>query len=132
MVDDLTVGGVSERTGLTIDAIRFYDRAGFVSPARDSAGRRRYTEADVDALTVLRQFRRSGLSLAQIRTLFDVKQRGGPASLRLAAVEVALRDIRASIERRRRDVDSAAEAVDAWLAEVAAAQLDQSSSVVSG
>jgi DNA-binding transcriptional MerR regulator len=114
----LGIGEVAAATGLSVDTIRFYDRAGFVQPGRDAAGRRRYTHPDVEALAILRQFRRIGLSLAQIRTLFDVKQRGGPTPVRLAAIDVSLREIRASIESRRRDLDEAADTVDAWLAEV--------------
>jgi len=46
----LSIGEVAERTGLSVHALRFYEREGLlVGPVRRTAGgRRRYTGLDVD------------------------------------------------------------------------------------
>ncbi|HZE31821.1 MAG TPA: MerR family transcriptional regulator, partial [Actinoallomurus sp.] len=53
-VPELSIGQVAERTGLSVHALRFYEREGIFANIvrRGSDGRRLYTEDDVDWLTV--------------------------------------------------------------------------------
>jgi DNA-binding transcriptional MerR regulator len=66
---ELTIGQVAERTGLSVHTLRFYERAGILGRPvpRDGGGRRRYTEEDVDWLTVCVILRASGMPLPAIR-----------------------------------------------------------------
>ncbi|CAM03156.1 MerR family transcriptional regulator [Saccharopolyspora erythraea] len=75
---DLGIGQVAERTGLSIDALRFYEREGLlVSPVRrGSTGRRRYDERDVEWLVYCTKFRASGMPLATIRRFAELVRRG--------------------------------------------------------
>ncbi|GAB3974412.1 hypothetical protein GCM10029978_055970 [Actinoallomurus acanthiterrae] len=75
---DLTIGQVAERTGLSVHALRFYEREGlFVSPVRrDPGGRRVYTEDDVDWLTVCIILRASGMPLPAIRRYTELVREG--------------------------------------------------------
>ncbi len=44
-----SVRQAAEKTGLSLDTVRYYERIGLVPPVgRDSAGRRRYTAEDVE------------------------------------------------------------------------------------
>jgi DNA-binding transcriptional MerR regulator len=69
MTDDLGIGQVAERTGLTVHAIRFYEKEGLlVTPVRrDRGGRRVFTEDDVDWLTLCTILRGAGMPLDEIR-----------------------------------------------------------------
>ena len=60
---ELSIGQVAERTGLSVHALRFYEREGvFLSPIRRAAGGRRvYAEDDVDWLTLCTILRGAGM-----------------------------------------------------------------------
>ncbi|MGW5188999.1 MerR family transcriptional regulator [Kribbella sp. NPDC004138] len=59
----LSIGQVAERTGLSVHALRFYEREGLLADPvrRESNGRRVYSEDDVDWLTMCIKFRSSGM-----------------------------------------------------------------------
>lgn len=74
----LSVGQVSERTGLTTHTLRYYESAGLVpgEVTRDSAGRRRYSEADVTWFEVCSSLRRSGMPIATLRSYVALVEAG--------------------------------------------------------
>jgi len=58
---------VAERTGLTPDLLRMWERRyGVVAPARDEGGRRLYSDADIERLRLLAQAAASGRSVGQL------------------------------------------------------------------
>ena len=74
----LSIGQVAERTGLSIHALRFYEREGlFVTPVhRGTDGRRAYTEWDLEWLEVCVKLRASGMPLTAIRRYADLVREG--------------------------------------------------------
>jgi DNA-binding transcriptional MerR regulator/methylmalonyl-CoA mutase cobalamin-binding subunit len=61
---------VARRTGLGTDVIRVWERRyGAVEPARDSAGRRLYTDADINRLLLLRRATESGRRISDVARL---------------------------------------------------------------
>lgn len=75
----MSIGQVAARTGLSVHALRFYEREGlFVSPIRrGSDGRRVYGEDDVDWLTLCMILRASGMPLPAIRRYTELVREGG-------------------------------------------------------
>lgn len=72
MSNDLTIGNVSRRTGLSTRTIRFYEAEGLVTPPRRTeSGYRLYSEADVQRLDFIRRARLIGIELPAIRSLLD-------------------------------------------------------------
>ncbi len=49
----MRIGAVAERTGLCANTIRRLEHKGFLRPARDWTGQRRFTEADIQRLQEL-------------------------------------------------------------------------------
>ncbi len=83
----LSIGQVAERTGLSVHALRFYEREGLLADAvrRESNGRRVYTEDDVEWLDMCIRFRSSGMPLETIRKYTElVRQGSGNEQDRLA------------------------------------------------
>ena len=74
----LSIGDVAERTGLSVHALRFYEREGILAGPveRDAAGRRVYREDDVGWLTVCVILRGSGMPLPQIRRYTELVRAG--------------------------------------------------------
>jgi MerR family transcriptional regulator, aldehyde-responsive regulator len=59
---------MAERTGVSIDTLRYYEREGLIaSVARADSGHRRYSEDDVLWVEVLRCLRDTGMSIEQLR-----------------------------------------------------------------
>ena len=68
--DELTIGEVAQETGLSVHALRFYEREGLtLTPrvARGTGGHRRYSPQEVAWLRICIKLRRSGMPLAKIR-----------------------------------------------------------------
>jgi DNA-binding transcriptional MerR regulator len=70
----LQIGDVAERTGLTADAIRFYERERLLHAAtRSSGGFRLFSGSDVEDLNFIRNAQELGFSLDEIRELLGLK-----------------------------------------------------------
>lgn len=86
----LSIGQVAERTGLSVHALRFYEREGLLADPvrRESNGRRVYSEDDVDWLDMCIKFRSSGMPLDTIRKYTDLVRQGpGNEADRLALLK---------------------------------------------
>lgn len=77
----LSIGEVAARTGLTIHALRFYERERILAHpvSRGPQGHRRYSEHDVEWLTICLSLRTSGMPLAAIRRYAQLV-RDGPGN----------------------------------------------------
>ena len=70
------IGKVAEQTGLSVDAIRFYERSGLLhEPLRTEGGYRLFREADVHDLQFVRRAQELGFSLAEIKELILIRQK---------------------------------------------------------
>ena len=74
----LSIGQVAESTGLSVHALRFYEREGlFASPVhRGPGGRRSYSEWDLEWLGVCVKLRASGMPLPAIRQYAGLVREG--------------------------------------------------------
>lgn len=74
-------GQAAERTGLTLDTLRYYEREGLIGPIdRSAAGRRRYSEDDVTWIGIVACLRDAGLGIADLRRFTELlrsEQAGG-------------------------------------------------------
>lgn len=66
MSQGLTIGDLSQRTGLAVSAIRFYETHGIVHPVRNAGGHRRYGRADLRRLSFVMAATGMGFALAEI------------------------------------------------------------------
>ena len=74
----LGIGQVAQRTGMSVHALRLYERQGLLASEvrRDAARRRIYTTGDVEWLTNCVRFRASGMPLQTIRRLAELVRNG--------------------------------------------------------
>ncbi len=74
----LSIGEVSALTGLTTHTLRFYEQEGlFVAPVRrNSAGRRVFTQDEVEWLRVCTKLRSSGMPVPEIRHYAELVLKG--------------------------------------------------------
>jgi DNA-binding transcriptional MerR regulator len=70
----LQIGDVAAQTGLTVDAIRFYERERLLrAAARSSGGFRLFSKSNVDDLAFIRNAQELGFSLQEVRELMALK-----------------------------------------------------------
>ena len=66
----MRIGEVARSAGISVDAVRFYERVGLLSkPTRSGGGFRLFTDADVKTLQFIRKAQGLGFSLQEIREL---------------------------------------------------------------
>lgn len=93
-----SIGELAHRTGLTVKAVRFYSDRGLVPPSgRNTAGQRRYDDAALARLDVIRVLRDLGIDLATIRRVID----GETTVAEVAAEHCAAVAVQIGVLRRR-------------------------------
>ena len=63
----LSIGDLSVRTGLSVSAIRFYEKKGLINPDRNAGNQRRYEGSDIRRLSFILIAQQIGLSIEEIK-----------------------------------------------------------------
>jgi len=69
---ELTVGDVSKRTGISVSALHFYERKGLIRAHRSASNHRVYPRSVIRRVTIIQIAQRAGLSLRQIADALSV------------------------------------------------------------
>ena len=70
----MQIGFIAQKVGLSVDAIRFYERNGLLPrAARTQGGFRQFTERDVETLAFIRRVQGLGFKLNEIRGLLTLR-----------------------------------------------------------
>src|ERR1700691_3279180 len=70
----MQIGQISKKTGVSIDAIRFYERNKLLAtPTRSEGGFRLYSSDDLSALQFIRSLQTLGFSLHEIREFVSLR-----------------------------------------------------------
>jgi MerR family mercuric resistance operon transcriptional regulator len=103
--DAISIGTLAKRSGVNIETIRYYERAGVLpAPPRSAGGYRLYRGADAERrLRFIRRARDLGLPLADVRRLLALSDQQ-PESCRRAQALAShhLADVRTRIADLRR------------------------------
>lgn len=100
----MKIGELSRATATKVTTIRFYEQIGLLtSPVRTASGRRTYGLSDVDRLNFVRNGRRLGFTIEEIRSLLaladqperDCAEAADIAARHLVSVEDRLRQLTA-------------------------------------
>ena len=98
----MQIGIVAKEVGLSVDAIRFYERNGLLPrPPRTEGGFRRYGESDVETLAFVRRVQGLGFKLSEIRGLLRLR---GDRLQPCAPVKRRLQEKLADVERKLSDL----------------------------
>lgn len=73
----LTIGALSDRTGVNIETIRYFEKVGlFPPPPRTDGGHRSYDIEHVRTLAFIRRGRELGFTPDEVRALLELRQPG--------------------------------------------------------
>lgn len=72
MHDGLTIHEAAERVGLSIDTLRYYERAGLLNHVlRTTGGQRRFDSANLGVINFVTKMRATGMPIRRIREYMD-------------------------------------------------------------
>lgn len=105
----MNIGQAAKAAGLSAKMIRYYESIGLVTPtARTESGYRIYRDADLHHLRFIRQARRLGFAVEDVRRLLGLWQDHGRASAEVKAI--ALSHV-ADLDRRIAEMESMRDAL---------------------
>jgi DNA-binding transcriptional MerR regulator len=101
----LTIAQVAERTGLSPDALRYYERAGLIERVgRTTGNQRRYAAADLAWLEFLLRLRETGMSISDMQHYAQLRAVGdATVADRLAMLREHHRDLTERIHSLQRN-----------------------------
>jgi len=87
-----SIAEAARRSGLSIDTLRYYERIKLLDPpARDTAGRRAYSDQDLSWLEFLTKLRTTGMPIKMMREYASLRRHGAASAGRLRAILVEQR-----------------------------------------
>ena len=105
-----SIAQAAQRSGLSIDTLRYYERIGLVDPpARDSGGRRVYSEEDLGWLAFVTRLRTTGMPIRMMREFAQLRHRGDHTAGRRKQILV---DHRADVRARIAELQTSLEVLD--------------------
>ncbi|MGW4276678.1 MerR family transcriptional regulator [Streptomyces seoulensis] len=106
----LTIAEVAERTGLSHDTLRYYEKAGLIARVgRTTGNQRRYEAADLAWLEFLLRLRETGMSIADMQRFARLRAAGDATVADRLAM---LREHRAELAVRMRALRRSAGSLD--------------------
>jgi DNA-binding transcriptional MerR regulator len=96
-----TPGQVAEKTGFSLDTLRYYERIGLLSVARTPSGQRQYDESDIGWLGILRCLRDTGMPIQRMREYAELTRDDGTIADRIVILEEHDREVEERIATLR-------------------------------
>lgn len=109
--EGLPIGRVAAKVGLSIDTIRYYERAGLMPLiARAPNGHRRYAEDDLGWIALLKCLRTTGMPISEMRRYADLVAQGESTVTHRREM---LEDHRSKLTQRLREIEEMMPVLDA-------------------
>lgn len=97
-MDEMGIGELAAKTGLTTSALRYYETEGLLMPVRREGQRRRYSQQAIARVSAIQLAQRAGFTIAEVRALLDATTGTASADWHAMASR-KVRELRAQIER---------------------------------
>ena len=70
------IGEISKITNLTIDTLRYYEKEGLITPARDQNNIRMYSDSDIRWIQFIKKLKQTGMPLKNIKEYSNFRDQG--------------------------------------------------------
>ncbi|MBB1516631.1 MerR family transcriptional regulator [Tessaracoccus sp. MC1679] len=118
----LSIGAVARAVGLSVEAVRYYETEGLLSPQRDQSGHRRYTQVDLDAVKVITALRQAGFGIRDIEQVIGAKRAEDTPEQRISAALEVLAELTERLDARQSALDAARALCRGWQHDLSAAR----------
>ena len=99
-MNGFTPSQVVERTGFSLDTLRYYEREGLIGPIeRTAGGRRTYRQEHLDWLDLVKCLRDTGMPIADLKLYTALSDDASTLDERLALLERHDTEVQAAIDR---------------------------------
>lgn len=120
--ESFTISDLTAEFGVTARALRFYEEAGLIAPARSGMARI-YSRRDRARLAWIVRAKNVGFSLTEIKELIDLYDLGdGRVTQRARAVERCREQV-AKLSRQRDDIDAAIAELTGFITQIESLEL---------
>lgn len=72
----MKINEASDKSGLSKDTLRYYEKIGLLQIKKDKSGHREYTEANIASLAFIHCLKMTGMPLKIIRQYVDLRDKG--------------------------------------------------------
>lgn len=72
----MRIGEFSEKTGISIDTLRYYEKEGLIKPERDFNDRRCYSESDIKWMEFIKRLKETNMPLREIKRYAKLRSEG--------------------------------------------------------
>jgi DNA-binding transcriptional MerR regulator len=101
-----TIGEAAEKCGLSQHTLRWYERIGLLSPIeRGSDGRRRFTDGDLDWLSLLTKLRATGMPVRDMQRYAELVRSGAGHAERLDLLKRHREQVRKDLAAQRETLE---------------------------
>jgi DNA-binding transcriptional MerR regulator len=119
---DLTIAEAAAEAGVSVHTLRYYERAGLLTPIeRNGSGHRRFSPEDLEWIVVCTRLRATGMPIRRIRQYADLVRAGdGNEADRLALLEAHREEVRERLREVRRHLELIDYKIDLYTERLAA------------
>ena len=105
--EELTIAQAAEEAGLSVHTLRYYERAGLLTPIeRNGSGHRRYSSEDIGWIVMCTKLRATGMPIRRIREYAELVRAGdGNEAERLELLEAHRADVRRQLRETRKNLE---------------------------
>lgn len=94
----------AELAGMHPQTLRVYERRGLIEPYRTPGGTRRYSQADIERLTLISDLTEQGLTLEGVRRVLEMRNQIDKLESKVAKLQAEVDAIVTETEKRLREV----------------------------
>lgn len=121
----LSIREVSQRSGCSASALRYYEQEGLIAAlSRLETASRRYDPRVLDTLEIISALRGAGFGISDIRDFLSVKRPDESAEQRLARARAGIEKLQGELALRYATLKKAEDLLGKWLQEIEQAQQD--------
>lgn len=73
---EYTIGEFSEKLGIGVHALRYYEKEKLIAPKRKENGRRCYTDADIAWFAFIKRLKDTGMPIKEIQRYAELRAQG--------------------------------------------------------
>ena len=97
-----SIGEAAAKCGLSQHTLRWYERIGLVGPvAKGGDGRRRYSDADLDWLSLITRLRETGMPVSDMQRYAELVRSGAGQAERLELLKRHRAEVRRALAAQR-------------------------------
>jgi DNA-binding transcriptional MerR regulator len=115
IVTTWSISEVAGKCGLSMHTLRWYERIGLVGPVtRDREGRRRFSDADLDWLTLIARLRETGMPVSDMQRYAELVRSGAGEAERLELLRRHREEVRRALAAQKECLKLLDSKIDAY------------------